>query len=434
MSFLPFLPLLVPGIGGLSGPDTRVFCYTGEGWQQNGAVHEGSFQDSIVSALCAARCNSSQPQAPGAVHQRHPRRRVGRRGEARCDVPVRNYIDKMDLDFAVFQINVGDGDGAEIIFNYNHKRISISIFPGPEIHDQSDKHRQPTEGYLIRLLERAVYGDINVEYEEVIDEFFEIIDDAGRTAFPQRTSPRPVPEPAQDLHSALFPETSFFRLLTTSGKVSLIPISSREANTCPEAIVDRDIYIDLEINAGLTQYSSKEILIEEAFVHGGGHTVCQVLVDGKVMLCKASNTGLTNLSLERELEKLQKIQESCLPSIRVPPLLGYVVHPEAGRILGFLRELVPGRCLREIDIPSTPEERRRKWASQLCETVNQLHEIGVIWGDGKARNVIIDIDDDAWLIDLGGGWTEGWIDEKLADTVEGDEQAVKRIMQFLGVQ
>ena len=376
----------------------------------------------------------ANPQAPGAVHQRHPRRRVGRRGEARCDVPVRNYIDKMDLDFAVFQINVGDGDGAEIIFNYNHKRISISIFPGPEIHDQSDKHRQPTEGYLIRLLERAVYGDINVEYEEVIDEFFEIIDDAGRTAFPQRTSPRPVPEPAQDLHSALFPETSFFRLLTTSGKVSLIPISSREANTCPEAIVDRDIYIDLEINAGLTQYSSKEILIEEAFVHGGGHTVCQVLVDGKVMLCKASNTGLTNLSLERELEKLQKIQESCLPSIRVPPLLGYVVHPEAGRILGFLRELVPGRCLREIDIPSTPEERRRKWASQLCETVNQLHEIGVIWGDGKARNVIIDIDDDAWLIDLGGGWTEGWIDEKLADTVEGDEQAVKRIMQFLGVQ
>jgi tRNA A-37 threonylcarbamoyl transferase component Bud32 len=65
--------------------------------------------------------------------------------------------------------------------------------------------------------------------------------------------------------------------------------------------------------------------------------------------------------------------------------------------------------------------------------VDQLHEIGVVWGDGKAGNVIIDNDDIAWLIDFGGGWTEGWVDEELADTVEGDEQAVRNIIKFLDI-
>ena len=118
----------------------------------------------------------------------------------------------------------------------------------------------------------------------------------------------------------------------------------------------------------------------------------------------------------------------------VPRLSGYVTNTAADCVLGLLREWVPGRCLRNIAIPSTLEGRRRKWASQICETVNQLHKIGVLWGDGKASNIIIDTEDDAWLIDFGGGWTEGWIDKELADTVEGDEQAVKRIMQFMDIE
>ena len=53
--------------------------------------------------------------------------------------------------------------------------------------------------------------------------------------------------------------------------------------------------------------------------------------------------------------------------------------------------------------------------------------------DGKASNIVIDKEQNAWLIDFGGGWTEGWVDEELADSVEGDNQAVVRISEFLGV-
>jgi hypothetical protein len=36
--------------------------------------------------------------------------------------------------------------------------------------------------------------------------------------------------------------------------------------------------------------------------------------------------------------------------------------------------------------------------------VEVLHEIGVIWGDGKADNVLVDMIDDAWLI----AWMISW--------------------------
>lgn len=53
--------------------------------------------------------------------------------------------------------------------------------------------------------------------------------------------------------------------------------------------------------------------------------------------------------------------------------------------------------------------------SQIRETVNELHAIGVIWGGGRSANVVVDGADDAWLVDFGGGgFTSGWVDDELA--------------------
>ncbi|KAI1495513.1 hypothetical protein F5X99DRAFT_415056 [Biscogniauxia marginata] len=110
--------------------------------------------------------------------------------------------------------------------------------------------------------------------------------------------------------------------------------------------------------------------------------------------------------------------------MRVPQLLGYVEHREARHIIGLLRVWVPGDLLRNIAIAVTAAERKQKWASQIREAVDQLHQVGVVWGDGKASNVIIDEKDDAWLIDFGGSYTEGW----------GDEQAVKKLIKFMNIE
>jgi hypothetical protein len=53
-------------------------------------------------------------------------------------------------------------------------------------------------------------------------------------------------------------------------------------------------------------------------------------------------------------------------------------------------------------------------------------------GDAKPDNILIHTaTNDCWLIDFGGSWTDGWVDEKLGESVAGDQQGVMKIMAFL---
>ncbi|KAK3179305.1 hypothetical protein K4F52_009208 [Lecanicillium sp. MT-2017a] len=169
--------------------------------------------------------------------------------------------------------------------------------------------------------------------------------------------------------------------------------------------------------------------------------IAHVEINGQEMCSKAGDAK-GEKAAQRELDCLWKITTSDnAPAIRVPKLLGLVQFPEDKRIVGYLEDYVPVSdswemsTLGSIETPADIDEtRRKKWALQVEETVHMLHEIGVIWGDGKASNVLIHRDtDDAWVLDFGGGWTEGWLDHELAGTIEGDELAVKKIFAFLGV-
>ncbi|KAJ6445055.1 ankyrin repeats (3 copies) domain-containing protein [Purpureocillium lavendulum] len=79
----------------------------------------------------------------------------------------------------------------------------------------------------------------------------------------------------------------------------------------------------------------------------------------------------------------------------------------------------------------TPMALREKWVSQLRAAVAGLHDLGFVWGDVKADNVLIDEDDNAILIDLEGGSTDEWVDREIGDTVEGDLQGLERLVDFI---
>ena len=70
---------------------------------------------------------------------------------------------------------------------------------------------------------------------------------------------------------------------------------------------------------------------------------------------------------------------------------------------------------------------------QVKEIVNQLHVIGVVWGDVKPDNVLIDNKGDAWVVDFGGGYSPDWVDHEKRDTLDGDLQGISRLETFLGI-
>jgi len=54
-----------------------------------------------------------------------------------------------------------------------------------------------------------------------------------------------------------------------------------------------------------------------------------------------------------------------------------------------------------------------------------------VWGDAKPENVLIDGSDDVWIIDFGGGYTQGFVEKEKAGTAEGDLQGLDNIMKYV---
>ncbi|TVY51672.1 hypothetical protein LCER1_G008745 [Lachnellula cervina] len=275
------------------------------------------------------------------------------------------------LDYGLVEMYSGRGDGVSVTINCNGKRIMVNFLP-------TDSLGGTIEGPLIARYEAAILD----EDEDEIDAAQQEIDDIIYINHP------PLP-------------------------------------------------LQINNDLGLPKFSSDNIQVLEK-IQGEGE-ITRVLVDGLERCCKSAEP-FNWAAVAREADCLWKIARSKHAlSIRVPKLTGLVTSADNGRTIGILEEYIPTdlkdlSTLRDVDVATINLSRRKKWASQIREMVHLMHEIGVVWGDGKPRNVLIHKDtDNAWLIDFGGGWTDGWVDEELRETRQGDEQAVGRILEFLGV-
>lgn len=67
----------------------------------------------------------------------------------------------------------------------------------------------------------------------------------------------------------------------------------------------------------------------------------------------------------------------------------------------------------------------------MTRTLEWLHKANIIWGDVKAANVLIDVNENAWLIDFGGGYTRGWVEKNHMETIEGDLEGLSKIKDLL---
>ncbi|KAK8029490.1 hypothetical protein PG993_010781 [Apiospora rasikravindrae] len=137
------------------------------------------------------------------------------------------------------------------------------------------------------------------------------------------------------------------------------------------------------------------------------------------------------------------INRRALPSdIRICRLYGLVVDAfgppnSETRLVGMLLNYIdPNRrgtlsTLQCVAYNEHSHKHFRRWADNLDDIVDALQGAGCIWGDAKPENVLIDNDDDVWLVDFGGGYTPGWVDKEQQCTSEGDLRALEKIRQWL---
>lgn len=142
------------------------------------------------------------------------------------------------------------------------------------------------------------------------------------------------------------------------------------------------------------------------------------------------NPGRAKLELEASKKIAMKEGKLC-PQARICHLHGVVRRGD--RLLGILLTHVDCDSVGVLQYLSwqRPPDSRLRWAAQIRDTLAELHRNGLVWGDAKAHNVLVDRDDDAWIIDFGGSYTRGWVDEDRAGTVEGDLQGLGKILELL---
>ncbi|PKY00347.1 hypothetical protein P168DRAFT_300131 [Aspergillus campestris IBT 28561] len=136
----------------------------------------------------------------------------------------------------------------------------------------------------------------------------------------------------------------------------------------------------------------------------------------------------------REMNMYKRIETLGLnDKVKVPRMYGVVQDRLEGRIIGLLLSWINCRnkTLACALGPETSSTLRVKWDSQLTAALKCLNEAGIVWGDVKAANTLIDDNEDAWIVDFGGGYTQGWMRKDQMETIEGDQAGLLEIKELL---
>ncbi|KAM3505670.1 hypothetical protein MY10362_002822 [Beauveria mimosiformis] len=155
------------------------------------------------------------------------------------------------------------------------------------------------------------------------------------------------------------------------------------------------------------------------------------LPDNTVAFFKLMGRGEKRM-IESELLNYKRIRTSRLStSVRISRLLG-LVHDDSDTVFGLLLTHIDckGQTMTCAIESGAPESIRRQWTAEITQIIYCLHQNGLVWGDAKPDNVLIDGNQNALIIDFGGGYSEGWVPKDLAGTVKRDLVALAKIVDY----
>jgi hypothetical protein len=143
---------------------------------------------------------------------------------------------------------------------------------------------------------------------------------------------------------------------------------------------------------------------------------------------------------KRELRILHRIHKLKLDDqFKVPKIHALVTAPSSnggnrkgqaimGMLLTAIDDPTPLTKLMDSDVSPT---KRAKWARESERIVDVLHSHNITWGDAKGDNFVVDRNNELWIIDFGGSYTEGWIEPELMETQEGDDVGLEKVVNAL---
>lgn len=228
------------------------------------------------------------------------------------------------------------------------------------------------------------------------------------------------------------PPTSSYLIKAVQGTLTAIPTSDESVNL-PSLAPMAEISLP-ESNVPFVHPAHIRVPWDEES-EGSSYPRKVMLENGLTCFFKPSHHG-RNVSAQRELENLIHIHEVGLTSkVRVPKVEAIVKYEHENRLTGYLITFIENKDTLEGEYArSAPISMRRRWYREIKDMVTELHKLQIVWGDAKADNILIDSQDRPWLIDFGGSFTPGWVDQENLETIAGDLQALSKIKKHLGVR
>ncbi|KAF2758965.1 hypothetical protein EJ05DRAFT_475205 [Pseudovirgaria hyperparasitica] len=230
-------------------------------------------------------------------------------------------------------------------------------------------------------------------------------------------------------------ETLHFELHSSDGHV--VPVrSARDDIMMPPGIrLHCDLFSvwpvlgpeDLQIRLDSAGTDLRADSVEESLLHEPS----KVYVMDHPYFFKAA-TQDNRSQCERELQVFKEIEQAGLKSLNITHLSAVVCDSD-GVFYGFLLPYINtyGNTLTWAMVTRATASERARWAEQVTHIVERLHAAGIVWGDVKADNVLVDTERNAWVVDFGGGHTIGWGESSTAGTIEGDRIGLQKILEFI---
>lgn len=238
----------------------------------------------------------------------------------------------------------------------------------------------------------------------------------------------------QTLHEYFNLPIFFYTVKVVNG--TLTPIPTPETSHTLEFLTPSMELPPIQLDAHVPIFNPSSLKVDWDPEPEGAQFPTKVFGDKDVpYLFKATDHG-NSVAIEREIGILLRLEQIGLTAkIRVPRLCGYVQADDRRNVIGMLLTYVEYQDTLGGVVFDKPEAAlREKWFLDIESMLKLLHQAGIVWGDSKADNILIDKANEAWMIDFGGSYTYGWVDKDKVNTIEGDLQGLQRFKEHLQVK